>query len=73
MRTATVFLGTEPEAAIVHGYLEDNGVKATLEGAHVATMAPHLAIPAGAGSVRVVVSEADAERARSLIAERKST
>ena len=67
MRTSTVFLGTEPEAAIVRAYLEDNGVQAMLEGANVATVAPHLATPAGVGSVKVVVAEEDAERARSLI------
>ena len=72
MRTATVFLGTEPEAAIVRAHLEDNGVKAMLKGGNVATVAPHLATPAGGGSVKVVVAEADAERARSLIRKKRA-
>jgi len=71
MPVETVFLGTEPEAAVVRAYLELNGIKAMLEGVNVAIMAPHVASPRGSRSVKVIVSQRDAERARVLITERQ--
>ena len=69
MTLTKVFLGTEMEAALVRDSLEENGIKAVLQGVNVANMLPYLATPAGAGSVSVCVADDDAEQARTLIAQ----
>ena len=69
IQNISVFRGTEPEAVIVQVCLEDHGIKAELDGALIATVAPHT-LRTGAASVNVLVSDVDAAAARNLIAER---
>jgi hypothetical protein len=69
MDLVRVFQGTEIESAIICSVLEENGIKAVVEGVYLAAMAPKLAGPAGNRSVCVCVRTDDVERARELIGE----
>ncbi len=71
MTLTKVFLGTEMEATLVRAYLEENGIKAVLQGVTIANMVPYLAAPAYGASVSACVADDDAERARTLIAQRE--
>ncbi len=63
----TVFSGHEPEAILAQQYLQNNGINAELVDQNIGRTAPYLAAPGGAGAVKVIVPEGEAEAARILL------
>lgn len=63
-----VFAGTIWQAELLKSILEDSGIDAFLRDENLGTLAPWYASPGGAGSVKVIVSSLDVEKA-SLIVE----
>jgi hypothetical protein len=72
-RFVTVFAASSVEAGLARSLLERNGIDAHLADEYIGTVAPHLAAGGGAGAVKVMVAERDAERARELLAQRGGT
>jgi len=68
-RLVEVFSGESFEAGRVQSLLESEGIEAALVGGGLGTSAPHLSVGGGVGAVRVAVRQADAERARQVMAE----
>ena len=62
-----LFAGESFEAGRIHSLLVSEGIDAALEGGNLGTWAPHLAVGGGVGAVRVVVRQADVERARKIL------
>lgn len=61
--------GTFSEASMIKLILENEGIQAALKDDYMGTIAPHLAAPGGAGSVKVLVLEQDYERALKIVEE----
>lgn len=59
--------GTFSEASMIKLILENEGILAVLKDDYMGTIAPHLAAPGGAGSVRVLVLEEDFQRALEIV------
>jgi len=57
------------EAGLVQSLLQSEGIQAFLKDEIMGTLMPWWTAPGGAGSVRVMVPEADFARARQVIAE----
>ena len=64
-----VFSGSIWKAELVKSILEDAEILTFLWDENTGTLAPWYAAPGGAGSVKVVVSSLDFERAKSIIEE----
>jgi hypothetical protein len=64
-----VVSGTFNEAAMIQSILENEGIFAELKDEYLGTIAPHLASPGGAGSVKVLVYEEDFQRALQIVEE----
>ena len=64
-----VFAGTIWGAEMVKSLLENAEIEAFLIDENTGTLAPWYTSPGGAGSVRVVVSSVDYERARAVVEE----
>ena len=64
-----VFSGSIWKAELVKSILEDAEILTFLCDENTGTLAPWYAAPGGAGSVKVVVSSLDFERAKSIIEE----
>jgi hypothetical protein len=64
-----VFAGTIWAAQMVKSLLEDSEIEAFLLDENTGTLAPWYTSAGGAGSVRVVVSNRDYERARPVVEE----
>jgi hypothetical protein len=69
IRSAIIFAGTAVEAAIVKSLLENAEIDAYLKDEIYGTLEPWVVAPGGAGAVKVVVSSADAERAKMVVDE----
>lgn len=68
-RLVPVSSGTFNEAAMMQSILENEGIFAELKDEYLGTIAPHLASPGGAGSVKVLVYEEDFQRALQIVEE----
>mgnify|MGYP001214692010 CR=1 FL=1 len=64
-----VFSGTIWEAQLVKSLLENVEIETFLKDENTGTMAPWYTAAGGAGSVTVVVSNLDYDRARDIVAE----
>ncbi len=64
-----VFSGTIWEAELVKSLLENSEIETFLKDENTGTMAPWYTAPGGAGSVTVVVSNLDYDRAIAIVAE----
>lgn len=62
-----VFAGTTIQAEMVKSLLLDAEVKAFIKDEHMGTMFPFHTAPGAAGSVKVVVSNVDYERAKLIV------
>ncbi len=62
-----VFGGTAWEAALVKTMLEDEEIEAFLKDEILGSYDPSQITPGGAGSVKVVVSNIDVERAKEIV------
>ncbi|MBN1414733.1 MAG: DUF2007 domain-containing protein [Bacteroidales bacterium] len=69
IRSVIVFAGTTWEASIVKSLLENAEIQAFLKDDIYGTVEPWVVAPGGAGAVKVVVSSADAEKARQVVDE----
>jgi hypothetical protein len=68
-RTVEIYAGNIVEAGMVKSMLESSDIKAYLKDEIMGTLGPWWVSPGGAGSVRVIVSSQDAERARLVVEE----
>jgi len=68
-RLVEVFGGESFEAGRVHSLLASEGIDAALVGGNLGAWAPHLSVGGGVDAVRVVVRQADADRAMQVITE----
>lgn len=64
-----VFAGNIVEVGIVKTLLEDAGIHAFLEDEIVGMLGPWFTAPGGAGSIKVVVAQADAALAKAVVDE----
>ena len=64
-----IFAGTTWQAEMVKSLLGNAEIEAFLKDDIVGTMAPWWTAPGGAGSVKVVVSNLDYEKAKSVVEE----
>lgn len=64
-----IYAGDIIEAGMVKSMLEDSGIKAYLKDEIMGTLGPWWTTPGGAGSVRVIVAQPDAEQARAIVEE----
>ena len=64
-----VFSGTIWEAELVKSLLENAEIETFLKNENTGTLAPWYTAPGGAGSVTVVVSNLDYDKARAIVAE----
>jgi hypothetical protein len=69
IRSVLVFAGTAMEAAMVKSLLENAEVQAFLKDEVFGTLEPWATSSGGAGAVKVIVSSADAERAKLVVDE----
>ncbi|MBS1234087.1 MAG: hypothetical protein H6R34_651 [Bacteroidetes bacterium] len=69
IRSAIVFAGTATQAAMVKSLLENAEIQAFLKDEIFGTLEPWVADAGGAGPVKVIVSGADAERAKLVVDE----
>lgn len=65
---AEVFMGIAWEAEMVKNLLENEGIEAFIKDDIIGTIAPFYTTP-GLGSVKLVVSSDDYEKAREIVAE----
>ncbi len=66
-RAVEVFSGSIYEAEILKSILADNKIDSYLQDEYMGTMAPWNVAPGGVGSVKVVVSSDDLERAQPIV------
>ena len=64
-----VFAGTAWHAGLLRSMLEDAGIEAFLKDEIIGTLSPWWAAPGGAGSVKVVVSVPDYQKAKAIVSE----
>jgi hypothetical protein len=64
-----VFAGTIWEAELVKSLLENAEIETFLLDENTGTLAPWYTAPGGAGSVKVIVSNTDVNRAKMIVAE----
>jgi len=64
-----IFAGSFEEAALVKSLIEDSEIEVFLKDEIQGTMFPWLASPGGAGSVKLVVSNENAEAAKQIVKE----
>jgi hypothetical protein len=64
-----VYDGTAWQAGIVISMLNDAGINAFLKDAILGTLNPWWAAPGGAGAVKIIVAESDAENAMQVVEE----
>jgi hypothetical protein len=64
-----VFAGTIWEAEMVKSLLENAEIETFLLDENTGTLAPWYTAPGGAGSVKVIVSNGDFEKAKVIVAE----
>lgn len=64
-----VFAGTYWEAELLKSVLENEEIETYLRDENTGTLAPFYASPGGAGSVKVIVSSVDEEKARAIVSE----
>jgi hypothetical protein len=69
IRSTIVFAGTSLEAAMVKSLLENAEIQAFLKDEIYGTLEPWVVAPGGAGAVKVIISSADAERAKQVVDE----
>jgi len=69
VRPVEVFAGTIWEAELVKSLLENAEIETFLLDENTGTLAPWYTAPGGAGSVKVVVSNLDLEKAGQIISE----
>ena len=62
-----VFAGTTVQAQMVQSILKSEGIEAFLKDEYMGTMFPFHTAPGAAGSVKVVVSNVDYERAKLIV------
>lgn len=62
-----VFAGTTIQAEMVKTLLLDSGIEAFLKDEHMGTWFPFHTAPGAAGSVKVVVSNHDYEKAKAVV------
>jgi hypothetical protein len=67
--SAQVFAGSATEAAMVKSLLENAEIQAFLKDEIFGTLEPWVTGPGGAGAVKVIVSSADAEKAKIVVDE----
>jgi len=63
----TIFGGSAWEAALLKSMLEDAGIEVFLRDEVLGTIAPWYAGPGGTSAVKVVISDADLDRARPVL------
>ncbi|MBP1638706.1 MAG: hypothetical protein H6Q17_289 [Bacteroidetes bacterium] len=68
-----VFAGTSWEAGMLISLLADNEIDAYFNDEIVGTVAPWVAVPGGAGAVKVVVATKDYEKAMEIVAKFDAT
>lgn len=64
-----IYSGDIVEAGMIKSMLESEDIKAFLKDEIMGTLMPWWVTPGGAGSVRVIVTQEDAERARLVVQE----
>lgn len=64
-----VWSGAAWEAGILKSLIEDENIPVFMKDEIIGTLAPWWTAPGGAGSISLVVSKRDEERARSIIKE----
>ena len=69
IRSVLVFAGSATEAAMVKSLLENAEIQAFLKDEVFGTLEPWVTGPGGAGAVKIIVSSADAERAKLVVDE----
>jgi hypothetical protein len=69
IRSVLIFAGTATEAAMVKSLLENAEIQAFLKDEVFGTLEPWVTAAGGAGAVKIIVSSADAERARQVVKE----
>lgn len=62
-----IFAGTTLQAEMVKSLLQDSGIEAFLKDEHMGTMFPFHTAPGAAGSVKVVVSNRQYEKAKTVV------
>jgi hypothetical protein len=68
-----VFAGTTWQAEMVKSLLENSKIEAYMKDEFVGTLSPWWTAPGGAGSVKVVVSSLDYQRAKAIVDEFEDT
>jgi hypothetical protein len=69
IESVEVFAGTAWQAEMVKSLLENAEIEAYVIDEIIGTLSPWWTAPGGAGSVKVVVSSVDCEKARSIVEE----
>jgi hypothetical protein len=64
-----IYSGDIVEAGMIKSMLESSDIKAFLKDEIMGTLMPWWVTPGGAGSVRVIVAQPDAEQARAIVEE----
>ncbi len=64
-----VFSGNIMEATMIKTFLENAEIKAFLKDEFMGTLVPFYTSPGGSGSVKVIVSYSDSEKANLLVAD----
>lgn len=64
-----IFAGNYMEAGMVKSLLENADINAYLQDEMMGTLSPWYVAPGGAGSVKVLVSDLDSEKARIIVDE----
>ncbi len=64
-----IFAGSPMEAEIVRSMLTDSGIEAFLKDENMGTIAPWHVSAGGAGAVKVIISNADYDKAKSVVEE----
>jgi hypothetical protein len=62
-----IFSGTMIEAGLMKSFLEGHEIRAYLKDELMGTLQPWFVSPGGAGSVKVIVADRDAQRAKELV------
>jgi hypothetical protein len=63
-----VFAGTTWQAEMVKSLLGDSGIQAYIKDEVIGTLSPWWTAPGGAGAVKVIVSNADVDAAKPIVA-----
>jgi hypothetical protein len=64
-----IFAGTGWQAGMVKSLLEDAGIEAFLKDEIMGTLSPWYTAPGGEGSVKVIISDLDLDKAKLLVEE----